>query len=173
VVTIANGGQFTAGASQTIRSLNDAGAPSSSLGALVTLNGSALTIGDATNAPSTFSGNIKDGSAAGSIVKAGTGTLTLAGANSYSGGTTIQAGTVMASQPGTLGTGPITIGHNTTLAIGAPQVAVADFNNVTLNGTGGNVSGTTLQLTNGLGGEASSAFLQPFASADVWFQCRF
>ncbi|WIX89103.1 phosphatase PAP2 family protein [Amycolatopsis sp. DG1A-15b] len=44
---------------------------------------------------------------AGGLVKAGTGTLTLAGANSYRGGTRVEAGTLVAATPGALGTGDV------------------------------------------------------------------
>src|SRR5437660_403446 len=42
---------------------------------------------------STFSGVIQDGGNVGSLFKDGTGKLTLAGGNTYTGGTTIWAGT--------------------------------------------------------------------------------
>jgi autotransporter-associated beta strand protein len=53
------------------------------------------------------SGIIADGGAAGgtggSLTKAGTGTLTLTGENTYSGGTTISAGTLQLGDGGTAG----------------------------------------------------------------------
>ncbi len=52
----------------------------------------------------TVSGVISDGSSgAGDVAKAGAGALTLSGANSYSGGTTVNAGTLALSGAGTLG----------------------------------------------------------------------
>ncbi|MDT8390707.1 MAG: autotransporter-associated beta strand repeat-containing protein [Lentisphaeria bacterium] len=47
---------------------------------------------------------------AGSLAKAGAGTLTLTGTNDYSGGTTISAGKVLAGGDGHLGTGGVAIG---------------------------------------------------------------
>ncbi|MBN8941336.1 MAG: autotransporter domain-containing protein [Rhizobiales bacterium] len=57
---------------------------------------------------------------AGGIRKRGDGILTLRGANSYSGGTTVDAGILVADYEATaLGSGPVTIGANGTLLFGA------------------------------------------------------
>ena len=45
----------------------------------------------------------------GGLVKAGSGTLTLTGTNRYCGGTRVEAGTLVASSPSALGTGPIDV----------------------------------------------------------------
>jgi len=71
------------------------------LGGNVTLGGSTLTVGG-NNLASTFSGIISG--AAGNLIKIGSGTLTLTGANTYTGTTTINAGTVQVGDGGTLGT---------------------------------------------------------------------
>ena len=52
-----------------------------------------LTAG-ANNTSTTFSGVLQDGASALALIKAGTGTLTLTGANAYTNGTTISAGTL-------------------------------------------------------------------------------
>ncbi len=49
----------------------------------------------------------------GGLVKAGTGTLTLAGSNSYRGGTRVEAGTLVAAAPGALGTGDVVLAGGT------------------------------------------------------------
>ena len=49
------------------------------------------------------------------LVKNTDGTLTLSGANTYIGGTDIQAGKIVLTSAGTLGTGTVTIGENGTL----------------------------------------------------------
>jgi autotransporter-associated beta strand protein len=58
----------------------------------VTINGGTLTVGNATS--TTFSGVISG--TAGKLTKIGTGTLTLSGANTYTGATTIAAGALQA-----------------------------------------------------------------------------
>jgi outer membrane autotransporter protein len=73
-----------------------------------------LTIGS-TGQSTTLSGTINDGGISpakgGSLVKAGAGTLTLTGANTYSGGTTIGDGTLAISSDASLGvaSGDVTI----------------------------------------------------------------
>jgi fibronectin-binding autotransporter adhesin len=57
--------------------------------------GAALTTGDE-NPSITFSGVLQDGTASLGLIKVGTGTLTLTGANTYSGTTTISVGTLQA-----------------------------------------------------------------------------
>jgi autotransporter-associated beta strand protein len=101
-----------------------------------------LNIGS-NNLNTTFSGVIQDG---GAITKTGTGTLTLTGANSYSRGTTVSAGTLLISNKTGSGTGT-----------GAVKV-----NTGTLGGSGA-VSG---KVTVGTGGGAG-AFLAPAAGSKV------
>ncbi|WP_441259526.1 autotransporter outer membrane beta-barrel domain-containing protein [Bradyrhizobium sp. 521_C7_N1_3] len=70
------------------------------------LGASELTVGS-NNLSTTVSGVIADGGASGgtggSLVKTGTGTLTLTGANTYTGGTTFAGGTVSVSADANLG----------------------------------------------------------------------
>jgi fibronectin-binding autotransporter adhesin len=98
---------------QTLKSLSAA----DNSGTQVVIGAVALTVGDA--ASTTFDGVITG--SGGSLTKVGEGTLTLSGANTYSGSTTVSAGTLNFSGTNTIGTvnanGGSTIfsGGNTTI----------------------------------------------------------
>jgi outer membrane autotransporter protein len=122
------------------------------------LGGMQLTVGS-NNQSTTVSGVIADGGLLGgtgaSLVKVGSGTLTLSGANTYTGGTTVSGGLINFSAPNNFGTGAIALNGGglqwatgTTTDISsrlAPSSAGATFdtggNNVTfasaLSGSGG------------------------------------
>jgi autotransporter-associated beta strand protein len=121
-VGVANGAVFNIGASQTIGALSDTGSTVVN-GASVKLNGNALTIGNPlNNLSSTFSGVISDGTGSGSINKNGTGTLSLAGNSTFSGGTNIQSGTIRLATNNALPTA-------TTVTFGADGVSgILDLN---------------------------------------------
>ncbi len=76
------------GYSITVNGLSGSGAVTSGVTGSVT-----LTVG-ANDQSSTFAGVIDDGSGTVGVVKAGAGTLKLSGANTYTGGTTLQQGTI-------------------------------------------------------------------------------
>ncbi|EDA6062338.1 fibronectin-binding autotransporter adhesin ShdA [Salmonella enterica subsp. enterica serovar Virchow] len=78
-------------------------------------------------------------SGSGSLVKTGTGELTLGGDNTYSGGTTITGGTLRADHADSLGTGAIANS-------GVLQVGEGELEN-TLSGTGSLVKTGTGELT--------------------------
>ncbi|MBO1907713.1 autotransporter domain-containing protein [Microvirga sp. 3-52] len=62
----------------------------------------------------------------GSLTKIGAGTIVLAGQNSYSGGTVLQAGTLTLASSSALGTGRLDARDNTRLSFGADGLNVAN-----------------------------------------------
>ncbi len=113
----------------------------------VFLGANKLTVG-ANNLSTTFSGLIKDGGivggTGGSLTKIGRGNLSLTKANTYTGGTTLKAGTVL-------------VKNTTGSATGSGAVHV---NAGTLGGTGKIAGAVTVGTGSGLG-----AFLSPGNSA--------
>lgn len=101
---------------------------SSQLSVLATLTGiGGPTVFDTQSYSFTASGVL---SGAGSVVKTGSGTLTLSGANSYAGGTLVEAGDVILRDSTSAGSGLITLGGATT---GTSDVALFIGESVILN----------------------------------------
>src|SRR5436309_4912726 len=100
-VTVSGGATFDLrGFSDGIGSLAGGGTVTSSAAGAVTLTGGG------NNSSTTFSGVIQNGSGTVALTKTGTGTLTLSGTNTYTGVTTINAGTVAIAADAGLGTAP-------------------------------------------------------------------
>jgi autotransporter-associated beta strand protein len=97
-------------------------------------SGTTLTINQASD--STFRGQIQG---AGGIVKAGTGTLRLETAGSFTGGTTITAGTLDVASTGALGNNTVTLNGATANLKIEPGVSLA--NNLVFGSGGGQLSG--------------------------------
>ena len=98
------------GHGQTVNALS--GLSSNVLGRILNDSGSGtnmLTVNNGTGISTTFAGLIQDNTNATSgkvaLTLAGTGTLTLSGANSYSGGTTVSNGTLRIGSTTAFGTG--------------------------------------------------------------------
>ncbi len=105
-----------------------------------------LTIGS-NNLSTVFSGTIQDGGvvggAGGSLSKIGTGTLSLTNSNTFTGGTLINAGTLIASADGALGTGNVSLTASSvtlTLQNGATNNYIANTADLSI------VSGSTVNL---------------------------
>ncbi|EKC9953410.1 autotransporter-associated beta strand repeat-containing protein [Salmonella enterica] len=144
-------------------------------GTLVASNVEALGSGDVTNdavlelnTGGDFTNNI---SGSGQVVKSGDETLTLSGANSYTGGTTISGGTLIASNVEALGTGDVT--DNAVLELntggdfdnaisGSGQVVKSGDETLTLSGTNTYTGGTTIS-----GGTLVATSVDALGSGDV------
>jgi autotransporter-associated beta strand protein len=158
-VSVSNAGSvlnLAPGTNPSLASLSGASA------GLVVLNGNQIAIGGSSS--TTYGGAIQDGSAAGSIVKVGSGTLSLFGVSTFTGGITIANGTLVGTVSGTLSTGPIILaGGNLTVGAGTvTPYSVAGFGGLgsgwTANGSASFPAANTLQLTPNTGSQAGSAW---------------
>ncbi|MBX9861063.1 MAG: autotransporter-associated beta strand repeat-containing protein, partial [Sphingomonas sp.] len=146
------------GFSNAVGSLTGAGTVTNSGGSAAT-----LTAGG-NNTSTTFSGVIQDGASATALTKTGTGTLTLTGINTFTGGTTVNVGTLTLPTPSSTGIirGALTINSgaivnaSTGWAFGfgnGTRVTDIVINNGTLNFTGaagqGGFAGNTITLNGG------------------------
>ncbi len=145
-VSVTTGATFDLnGFSETIGSLAGAGNVTGTAGT------NTLTTGG-NNASTTFSGVISDAAGTLSLVKTGTGTMTLSGTNTYDGATTVSSGTLIAANNTALGT-----------AAGATSVTAG----ATLGLQGGiTVTGEAMTL-NTNSGSPSTAALSNLAGTNV------
>lgn len=121
---VANGKLLLNGFSETINGLSGTGTVDGGSG------NSTLTIGDndATGAANTFSGVIQNGGGILAVTKIGSGVLTLSGTNTYTGPTTVNAGTLNFAVSETLT--DLVIANGATVILGAPGMSpapAADF----------------------------------------------
>ena len=135
------------------------------------LGANQLTVGS-NNLSTTVSGSIEDGgnvlgTTGASLVKVGTGTLTLSGTNTYTGATTINAGTLIAASSGALpvvvvGTTVIetAVKVNTGATLQVADGVAADIGSLADGNAGGGsvVIGTSSLLTIGAGSPATTTF---------------
>ncbi|EHA8558288.1 autotransporter outer membrane beta-barrel domain-containing protein [Salmonella enterica] len=144
-------------------------------GTLIATSVDALGSGDVTdnatlelNTGGDFTNNI---SGSGQVVKSGDETLTLSGANSYTGGTTISGGTLVASNVEALGSGDVT--DNATLEMntggdfdnaisGSGQVVKSGGDTLTLSGANSYTGGTTIS-----GGTLVASNVEALGSGDI------
>ncbi|EDY4665220.1 autotransporter outer membrane beta-barrel domain-containing protein, partial [Salmonella enterica] len=144
-------------------------------GTLVASNVEALGTGDVTNNATLALNAVGDFnnaiSGSGQVVKSGDETLTLSGANSYTGGTTISGGTLVASNVEALGSGDVT--DNATLEMntggdfdnaisGSGQVVKSGDKTLTLSGANSYTGGTTIS-----GGTLVASNVEALGSGDI------
>ncbi|EAX4565785.1 autotransporter outer membrane beta-barrel domain-containing protein [Salmonella enterica] len=182
------GGDFTnniSGSGQVVKSGDDTltlsgtnsytGGTTISGGTLVATNVEALGTGDVTNNATLelntggdFTNNI---SGSGQVVKSGDETLTLSGANSYTGGTLISSGTLVANDVNALGTGDVTDnavlelntgGDFTNNISGSGQVVKSGDETLTLSGANSYTGGTLIS-----GGTLVATSVEALGSGDV------
>lgn len=117
----------------------------------VLLGARTLTVGGL-NANDTIGGVIQDGGVAGgtggNFVKTGTGTLTLTGANSYTGTTTVASGTLLAGAANTLSAASAhSVAAGATLDLAGASQTVASLANSGTVSLAGSTPGTRLTVT--------------------------
>ena len=170
-VSVSSGAVLNLSSSETIGSIAGAGN--------VTLGSNTLTTGG-DNTSTTFSGDI---SGTGGFTKAGSGTLTLNSSNSYTGATTINAGTISISAVGALGStsgvsmgtgteltytgAAATFSRNITVTAGSATVQNSGSGLLTLSGAISK-NGTTLVLNGGAQGiDVTGVISGSAASSDL------
>jgi len=152
-LTVSNATLDLDGHNLTVGTLSGVGAS----GAITSTSntGASLTLTANSSAASSYAGGINNGSGGDPdvllLVKNGSGTLTLSGAGSYTGGTTINDGTIIQGIAGALGTGTITLGDgvsaNSASLINTAGATLTNTNPIVIAGGG---TGTyTIENTKG------------------------
>jgi outer membrane autotransporter protein len=127
------------GFNNAVGSLSGSGLVQNTGGAGALSNATLSVGGD--NTSTTFSGTLQDGVRSLALTKVGTGTLTLTGANTYTGGTTINTGALQLGNGGTTGSITGNVTDNGILAFDRSNVLTF----------GGVISGTGRVQQNGTG----------------------
>ena len=170
-VALEPGAVLALGANNQIAALNSDSTATTVPGGTVALGANTLTIGDSRNTSSTFAGTI---GGTGNLVTAGTGSLTLSGASTYTGTTTVGTGsTFVLASGGSVANSAVTVGQGGTVMAASSSVptvgaftnnGVLDLRNGTTPGTqfytgglytGG--AGSVLKVDAALGGGGSVA----------------
>ncbi|MFT8957900.1 MAG: autotransporter-associated beta strand repeat-containing protein, partial [Gluconobacter oxydans] len=155
VVIAKDGALALAGANSFSGGLHGENAAITATTASLGTGGVALDGGSLTLAQDTDGATADAISGTGSLIKTGRGTLTLAAASSYTGGTAIQSGTVEVTDAGALGTGAVQDDAALTLALasdgtvanaisGTGTIEKTGSSSVTLTGTNSYSGGTTI-----------------------------
>jgi autotransporter-associated beta strand protein len=161
-ITVSGASLDLNGTNQTVGSL--AGVA----GSTVTLGAGNLTTGG-NNGSTVFSGSI---SGAGGITKLGSGTFTLGGVNSYSGGTTVSAGTLVAGVSNALPSGGALTIQGSGLVQLASGTGLATLTSLAISGNGTlDIGNNHLIVNYGSGASPISSIAGWIASgyADFWY----
>jgi len=114
----------------TVGSLTGSGNITNSSG---TAGARTLAIGSDNTSPAAYSGAISNGTATSvAVTKSGTGALTLSGNNTYSGVTTLSAGTLNINSSSAIGTGALTINGGTIDNTSAGTITLTTNNAITI-----------------------------------------
>lgn len=124
--------------SPTIGSLSGAGGRITNSTASTT-----ATVTSTSAVTGTFAGVIANGSGTTAFTKQGVGTLVFTAANTYTGLTTISAGTLKAGNSSAFGTGPVTLSAGATLDLNSLSLANSITNNGGTLANAGSFSGTS------------------------------
>ena len=139
-ITVASGATFLLGGNETVGSIAGAGNYS--------IAGFTLTVGG-DNTSTAVSGNITG--ASGALTKIGAGTLTLSGANTYTGNTTVTLGTLALGANNVISDSSNLIINGGTFDIStySDTVGVITMTNGSLIGTSGVLTGSAYNITGG------------------------
>ena len=134
----------------------------------IMLSGGGSTVSAASSATLTVNNVIRDDGTGQSLTKQGAGLVTLNGASSYTGGTSIAQGTLAVGAGGSLGSGLATVNGGSTLALAGATLGnnLSLLGGSTLVASGGlntlsgalNVRGATFSIGNGSTLNATNAF---------------
>ena len=137
---VAVGGNFTIGGGAT---------DNLTLGGTVDLGAATRTLTVSNTADTTLSGVVSNGGL--SINNIGGGTVTLSGANPYTGGTTLTAGTLITGNDSALGTGGLTLNGGTLQAGGTGARTLANAATLTADSTITGVATNDITFNNTIG----------------------
>ncbi|MBC8011081.1 MAG: autotransporter-associated beta strand repeat-containing protein [Burkholderiales bacterium] len=165
-VTWGGGSFFNAGGSLVLGSPNVAGTVDFQNGINLGGNRTVTALNGSNAVDGIISGQIRNQSGGGgtarSLIKTGAGTLSLTGANDYSGGTTISAGTLLANSSTATGSGAVTVALGATLGGGGTVPGATTVNGTLAPGNSAGLLsfGSSLALNNSASFEINGATIR-------------